>query len=406
MNKIKNEEEFLKEIYKIADYLIDISFKNDTYASWLNIATRLNFETNYSIIEESDFSLINGIIGDAIFFYTFYKVNQQKKYFNFAEKLYNTFVLQINESKKENFQTGMLTGVGGVIYSILLIYEMTSDKRKLNDLDEFLKKVDLVDLIENDVNSSIVTGNAGLLVSLCKYIDYTKNKTLINGLIEICAQKLMEKAILSSHSYMYWLPVHQQKPLAGLAHGCSGYALAFHKTYQKTKKVEYKEIVEKTIYFENTLFDKQIYNWIDNRDFAINSFKIDTIAWSHGAPGIGLVRQTLLESNLYDNDFNELLKNDLKNCLKKTIDFGFTDNKDILIYGKLGNLELLLKQEAFKEIDLILQMILKSSKVYGWQFGFKMKDFCLPGFFQGSTGIAYQLLRSIKNNIPSVLSFD
>lgn len=402
---IKTKELFLNEACKIADNLIDISFKNEKYATWLNLTSRLSFEKNHSIIEESDFSLLNGICGDAILYYTLYKINQEKKYLDFGEKLYNTLLLHLNNNKVENFQTGLLTGIGGVIYSMVLIYEITFNIKILQDLKNILEKIYLYDLIKKDENSSIVAGNAGLLISLCKYIDYSEKKDLVLKLIVACSEKLINNAV-STLDYIYWLPVHQEKPLAGIAHGASGYALAFHKAYEKTKNEQYKSIVEKIINFENTLFDNKISNWVDNRDFAINSFKTDTVAWSHGAPGIGLVRQKLLKSNLYDKNMNKILTIDLENCIKKTINSGFSNNKDILIYGKLGNLELLINQEIFFEVDFNLELMFKNSQIYGWQYGYNLKDFYLPGFFQGSSGIAYQLLRISNINIPSVLSFD
>jgi lantibiotic modifying enzyme len=58
------------------------------------------------------------------------------------------------------------------------------------------------------------------------------------------------------HQIIFGFPHHHEKPLAGVAHGSSGYALAFHEAYIITKNTVYLEIVKKSILLK-ILFDKE-----------------------------------------------------------------------------------------------------------------------------------------------------
>lgn len=395
----------LNEIYTIADNLIEISFQNNDSATWLNIISGSDTDKSFEFIGESNFSLLNGVLGDAIFFYTFSKKVDNDKYYYFACKIYKSILNYLENIDLKNIDTGLLTGLGGVIYSMTTLYEITLNPKILYDLKMFLRKVNINKLILNDKYNSIVRGNAGLVISLCKYNEYCYDKKKNLKLINDCCDKLI---ILSKSTpkHIFWFPQHHKMPLAGLAHGSSGYALAFHEAYKITKNTAYLNIVKKSILFENTLFNKETNNWIDNRDFVPNEMKGNTVAWSHGAPGIGLVRNKLLNSKLYDLEFNKILSDDVNLSINKTIQYNFDNNKDILVYGNLGNIDLLINTFQNKEIINRLDLLIKKTKKEGWDYGYKLKRFYKPGFFNGSSGIGYQLLRFLDGETRSILSFE
>lgn len=405
-NNIKNI--VLKEIYVIADNLIEISFQNENNATWLNMIDTADSIKNYHIIQESNFSLINGLSGEMIFYYSFFNQTKEYKYCVFADKIYNSFLLHLDNLKNDSqvIDTGILTGLGGIIYSMIKIYEITEKKNILNDLTNFMSEINLSQSILEDTLCSITKGNAGFVISLCKYYKYCDDKKSTINLIDKCCQRLLELSV-NELDLICWYPQHQKKPLAGMAHGASGYALAFHEAYIVTKNIEYQKIVEKIILFENTLFDASSNNWVDNRDFINDNLKGETIAWSHGAPGIGIVRKKLLESKLYNSEFNDMLNSDLNICIDKTIKSELIKNKDIVIFGNLGNIELLINTSNTDIVENKIRLILELSNKTGWNYGYKLKSFYKPGFFHGSSGIAYQLLRILDpSKFSSILSFE
>jgi lantibiotic modifying enzyme len=395
----------LNEIYTIADNLIEISFQNSDNATWLNMLSTTNAEKSYNFMEESNFSLLNGVLGDALFFFTLAKKQNKEKYEQFAKKVYKSFLTYLTEINLQTLDTGLLTGLGGVIYCLTKLYEITKNDVFLKDLEGFLKTINIEELLREDTFCSIVSGKSGLLISLCKYYEYCSNKSALLSIINDCCERLIKES-KSTSEYVFWLPQHHKKPLAGVAHGASGYALAFHEAYRITKNIKYQEIVQKIILFENTLFDKNSNNWVDNRDFVMDEMKGATVAWSHGAPGIGLIRDKLLKSQLYDPEFDKIVSNDLNLAIKKTVAFDLSNNKDIVIFGNLGSIDLLINTGHQEELENQLKIIVEKSAEKGWNYGYRLKDFHVPGFFYGASGIAYQLLRSLDNKTPSILSFD
>jgi lantibiotic modifying enzyme len=403
---MKNINEIvLNEIYNIADNLIDISFQNSSTATWLNILSGTDNDISFEYIGESNFSLLNGVLGDTIFFFTFSNKVNDGKYHKFACKIYKNSLNYIENIDLENIDTGLLSGLGGIIYSMVTLYEITLDTKFLKDLKKILSKVNIKKQIAQDKCNSIVRGNAGLLISLCKYHEYSFDKNKNLNLINDCCNRLISLS-KSTSNYTFWFPKYHKNPLSGLAHGCSGYALAFHEAYRITKNLTYMQIVKKSIFFENTLFDKESNNWLDNRDFVPNEIKGNTIAWSHGAPGIGLVRNKLLKSKLYDSKFNKILSDDLNSSINKTIQCNLYLSKDILIYGNLGNIDLLINTFNKKETLSLLESLIKKNTEEGWDYGYKLKRFYKPGFFNGSSGIGYQLIRFLDKDTRSILSFE
>lgn len=403
MKDLNND--ILNEIYRIADNLIEISFQNNESATWLNIVSGTSSDKNFNFIEESNFSLLNGILGDMLFFFTFSKTVNDVKYSEFAYKIHINFTDYLENINLQKIDSGLLSGLGGIIYGLIKIYEITNDNKFLIELESILAKIDIKNIIYCDEYNSIVRGNSGLLISLCKYHKYAYDKKKNINLINECCEILISRSNSSSNG-VFWLPQHHKKPLAGVAHGSSGYALAFHEAYRITQKKSYMNIVKKNIFFENTLFIKEIDNWIDNRDFIPDEIKGHTFAWSHGAPGIGLIRNKLLASNLYDSNFSKILSDDVNISIQKTIISSFIDNKDVLIYGKLGNIDLLINTSNNYRVQNQLKEMLEKCKAHGWDYGYKLKMFYKPGFFNGSSGIGYQLLRFIDDKIPSILSFE
>ncbi|MBI2279242.1 MAG: type 2 lantipeptide synthetase LanM [Bacteroidetes bacterium] len=405
---IEKEINLFEETKRIADELMNISFQNNQYASWLNIEfSGVNNEV-YSI-EETDYSFHNGLLGDLIFFQTLAFISKEKKYVLFADKIYNYLIESIKKDIHNTTNIGVHTGLGGLLYSLTILYEITKDITFISDLEDIIETLDFKKLIDESKANSLVKGRAGFLISLCKYYPYAKDKSIILDSINYCCDKLIEDAIFEDN-FVSWLPEYNKKPLTGLAHGSSGYALAFLKAFNLTNNINYQEIIQKIINFENTFYDSQFKNWLDRRDFIVNdNDRYKSYGWSHGAPGIGLVRVKLLENKKISNSFKKVLEKDLKISIESTIKNGFIKNNDNLVYGKMGNIDLLIESSKYKnEINYlrILRTILSQKEDLGWRFGFNPSLFYKPGLMTGCSGIGYQLLRCIDHDLPSLLALD
>jgi len=84
----------------------------------------------------------------------------------------------------------------------------------------------------------------------------------------------------------------EQRDLAGYSHGAAGIALALLELFVRTRDVRFSEGALGGFAYERRHFSEEQQNWPDFRSFASpNPQQLGySLAWCHGAPGIGLSR--------------------------------------------------------------------------------------------------------------------
>jgi lantibiotic modifying enzyme len=198
-------------------------------------------------------------------------------------------------------------------------------------------------------------------------------------------------------------------PLTGFSHGVAGISWALLELAALTGETRFRTAALEGINYERSLFSAESGNWPDLR---LNlQPKSDapqtspfTVAWCHGAPGIGLAR--LLCRRHLDDPF---LQTEIEVALSTTLTRGFGSNHS-LCHGDLGNLELLLEAAAaFPDLiwttkaQQIAAGILHSIEQNGWLCGNPLAVES-PGLMTGIAGIGYGLLRCADPlRVPSVL---
>jgi lantibiotic modifying enzyme len=136
--------------------------------------------------------------------------------------------------------------------------------------------------------------------------------------------------------------------------------------------------------FERTLFVAEESNWEDRRD--IMQKAAFSTGWSHGAPGIGMVRHALIACGLDSPE----LRVELDLALDCTVAKGF-GRAAHLAMGDFGNMELLLRMSRMTP-HLINQALARVTTIRG------------PGYLGGLAGVGHQCLRLLYPNlVPSLL---
>jgi lantibiotic modifying enzyme len=180
-----------------------------------------------------------------------------------------------------------------------------------------------------------------------------------------------------------------------------------------TRDEGYFNVAEEAIRYENSLYVPDIKNWLDLRllqrrgDPGKPNFMV---SWCHGAPGIGLGR--LASRHLLNNDQTSI---DINNAIETTLNYP-VNGVDHLCCGNLGRADILLyasqKLNApdFKTMALkIAASVIQNENDNGYyslydQTRANIQNF---GFFQGLSGIGYELLRlAYPEMIRSVLIFE
>jgi lantibiotic modifying enzyme len=167
------------------------------------------------------------------------------------------------------------------------------------------------------------------------------------------------------------------------------------------------------IRYERSLFSVEDGNWPDLRVHgpqekqSLPQTPEFSVAWCHGAPGIGLAR--LLCRRLHNDPQFDV---EIQTALRTTMADGFGYNH-CLCHGDVGNLELLLQTARTwpesmwaKEEERLAAGILNASNGGGWLCGNPLAVES-PGLMTGLAGIGYGLLRcAAPANVPSVLSIE
>lgn len=204
--------------------------------------------------------------------------------------------------------------------------------------------------------------------------------------------------------------------LTGFSHGTAGIAWALVELYNVTKEKKYHEAAQEAFAYERAWFSSQYGNWPDLRNNQGNG-KADaavygSVAWCHGAPGIGLSR-----IRAYDLLTDETCKKEAEVAVDTTysmIDQALKSGQAnfSLCHGIAGNAELLLlagnSLEKRELIDFGQHTGRAGMNAYKdgslrWPCGIVGAGE-VPGLMLGTAGIGFFYLRLHDPlHIPSIL---
>ncbi len=284
---------------------------------------------------------------------------------------------------------GGATGVGSILYGLVKISHLLEDKSWLEEgvkIAQFLSR----EMIEGDYQLDIMGGSAGAILGLLSLYRETKVMTLLQQAIH-CGQILIERRISSEGKPLAWKTI-AEKPLTGFSHGAAGISYALGQLYEITGNQDYLKVAMEGIAYERAVFSKDQQNWPDFLT-PIPTFKV---MWCHGAAGIGFGRLGELR-----RENNENILQEVKIALETTQKYQET-TIDHLCCGNFGRIELLLAAgQVLNRPQLIkiarqnaTHLVQQAQKNGGYQiFGDLSSVAFNPGFFQGISGIGYELLR-------------
>ncbi len=306
---------------------------------------------------------------------------------------------------KLGFHTGW-TGVAWVLWQAgntlqIKTYSEVALKllKKITQLDKAYWGLDVIDG---------AAGAVPVLIHLSKHIPMPELKTFILAI----GDYLIEKADKQPQGWSWHTMPDCTHNLTGLGHGTAGFATAFVELYAYTSNEQYLQIAKAIISYEDSHFHAPQQNWPDYRNFdtpAPTTEPICSIAWCHGAPGIGISRLRMLElsgDTYFIQGTTAAIETTLQNLSITAI------GNYSLCHGVFGNAELLLyaaeilnRQELVEEVyaaadDCIINYLNKGIPIpIGIQGGNETPDFML-----GSSGIGYFFLRlAFGNRVPRVL---
>jgi lantibiotic modifying enzyme len=279
----------------------------------------------------------------------------------------------------------------------------------------FLEREELVDVgarlascvtqsdIIADTTYDIVGGSAGLIIALLTVYDEQPEKEYLE-LARACGEHLIQDRTETKDGYRVWCS--KNEPLAGFGHGAAGIANALLRLYDTTGTTQFYGAACEAIEFENSIYSPEEKNWPDLRPGVPHRF-MD--GWCHGRSGIGLARASLPESVEAPR-----IRQDLRDAIRG-IPTGELLEKDHVCCGNFSRVEFLnvvscrserpsCREAAQSIASNVLHRVEETGTFHCLGHTGRIYN---PGFFRGTAGIGYSLLRLESPEIlPSVLIFE
>ncbi|MBW4562712.1 MAG: type 2 lantipeptide synthetase LanM family protein [Mojavia pulchra JT2-VF2] len=298
---------------------------------------------------------------------------------------------------------GGATGLGSIVYTLVRVSQFI-DEPELLDIASLAASLITQESIASDRSFDTISGSAGTILGLLSLYQASSDSAVLNQ-AEALGYHLLNNRTNSDSGFRVWATL-EGKLVTGFSHGAAGIAYALLRLYKITQDPNFLEAAEEAIAYERSVFSPSAGNWQDGREKK-PSFMT---SWCHGAPGIGLGRLGSLE--ILDTPE---IRQEIAVALNTTQQFGL-QNLDHLCCGNFGRMEVLLvgatklsSAELLQTVQKQAATVVARAKQVGafYLFPELSADVYNPGFFQGTAGIGYELLRlAYPELLPSALLWE
>lgn len=319
-----------KIVTDIADYICSSAVIYENDISWDNI---IFYDNNTWKLAPIRLDLYDGVGGLAIFLASVNRAHPSEMYEKTLKLIQNKLFHYTDDSgySVQNLRTkdsGIFKGEGSIIYTYVLLYKITGDKKFLFYAEKHFSKFE--EIILQCKNPDYLSGSAGAIIVLIKLYTETNNRKYLD-IAEILGENIWKMAKKQEKGYGIVSDNDNLPPLAGMSHGASGYIMAYAYLYEKNPRAEYYDRIMALMAYENSLFKEKTGNWQDLRKKGVDK---NTMAWCHGAHGIALSRLKLGSMEIF-RDMREI-KMDIDKCI-----YAFERNRKndslCLCHGLSGN---------------------------------------------------------------------
>lgn len=413
----ENKEILWNAVKKIAEQLQNTAVWGETKkdVNWLGISSvGQRGNTTWSIQPLGNY-LYDGIAGIAVFFRSLQKVSRGQEYKELCQAIENNLFEYTDEmlgrTDFTNESSGVFSGEAGIVYTYLILYRLTEEKKYMDYAQKHAKIMSKI--ILSDLDYDIIYGNAGAVLVMLQLYKLTKDNQYYDMACN-AGEVLLKGQIISGEDKGGWKGAGTEKALSGFSHGTAGIVYALARLWEITGKQELLESIKLGLEFESRLYNEKAENWVDRRERTeeeLAKYSSFMTAWCHGAAGILLGRTKIYHA--MPEEYKKIIRRDIDIALNTVGKTGFNTN-DCLCHGNLGNTEICMEYAKVFRDDMIRQKyqgirgkiaedICKDSYDCGraYLYGYK-----IPGLMTGIAGMGYSLLRDLDNKLPCVLSVE
>ncbi|HBE31803.1 MAG TPA: type 2 lantipeptide synthetase LanM, partial [Cyanobacteria bacterium UBA11368] len=349
------------------------------------------------------YGLYDGADGIALFLAALAKITGNAEFRDLALCALQDLRKLLQEIDPNEHGIGGASGLGSIVYTLVRVSQFL-DEPELLDVAKLAASLITQESIAKDRYFDIIAGAAGAILGLLSLYQ-AKPDPFVLDKVQALGYHLLINRTRSDSGLRAWATL-QGKLATGFSHGAGGIAYALLRLYKITQETDFLAAAEEAIAYERTLFSHSAGNWQDVRD----DFPSFMTSWCHGAPGIALGRLGGLEIL----DTTEI-RQEIAVAINTTQRFGLPP-LDHLCCGNFGRMEVLLvaasklsRPELGNTVQKQAALVVRNAKQLGsfYLFPSLSGELYNPGFFQGTAGIGYQLLRlAYPDLLPSVLLWE
>jgi lantibiotic modifying enzyme len=260
--------------------------------NWLGWGQEMHAKRLTPVYKACAADLYGGTSGIALFLAELYQFTHDRQQLRTIEGAVNQ-ALSVYARLPANVQHGFYAGVIGIAFALIRIGEIL--QRDALIARGFSMLNDLRSVPFDAKNIDVISGSAGAIPALLSLAKKYQREELAE-LAQLHGHHLLQLAEHGEHGCSWpTIGTAVQANLTGHSHGTAGIATALLELYSVSKEREFFDTAQAALRYERHWFDQGQSNWADLRQFAQRGkAEQDAItcsmAWCHGAPGIGLSR--------------------------------------------------------------------------------------------------------------------
>jgi lantibiotic modifying enzyme len=279
------EAEFLEASASIGAHLCRDALWSGKRVNW--VGSSMEFIDNTWVAVQRSFGgeFYNGTSGIALFLGRLFRLTGETEFGATSLGAQEHALLRVHEMHP-HARHGFYSGALGIIYTAL---ELGRTEQAL----ELLETLSRDDAGEQGLD--VISGSAGAIPVLLN-IYQTYPRDFLMDLAVRHGEHLLQTAHRNGEGWTWnTLSASTGRHLTGFSHGTAGIAWGLLELFLATGKAEYRQAALHALAYERIEFSRQHANW---PDFRTMNERIPpgtgepsySVAWCHGAPGIGLSR--------------------------------------------------------------------------------------------------------------------
>jgi type 2 lantibiotic biosynthesis protein LanM len=233
-----------------------------------------------------------GTSGIALFLATLFDMTGEKHFRNAAKGAIRQATSRLGDVSIFA-RPGLYSGLTGIVHALDRVGELIGEDAYADEAVEIASRLDSDDL--NAQGLDLMTGSAGAILGLLSIYERRREDALLALAIRH-GERLLAVARKGARGWSWdTLPGQTRQDLTGLSHGAAGIGCALLELHRVTGDATFREAALEAFNYERQCFSREHRNWPDFRSFgppgqAPSAPLTYSVAWCHGATGIGFAR--------------------------------------------------------------------------------------------------------------------